>query len=168
MSRIGLSDVSGLPDPLLQYQFELIIPTIPGQGNGKGLAQRCKTTSLPGSQLEDVEVTLHGVTVKYAGRTTFSHDLQATLVETRDLYVRDTIRKWLDFCRDIRNTSGNYKSQYATTAIIQLYDDTNTVIRQIKLSGFFPKTLDDAGVDGSASSPVEPSVTFSYDYWTDV
>jgi selenophosphate synthase len=165
--RIGFADVSSLPDPLLQYQFELIIPTIPGQGSGQGLAIRCKTSSLPGKQQEDVEVTLHGVTTKYSGRTTFTHDLPATFVETRDMYVRDTLNKWLDFKRDIVNTTGNYKSLYATTALMLVYDDTNKVIRTIKMLNFFIKAFDDTGMDGSASTAVEPNATFSYDLWKD-
>ncbi len=167
-ARIGLLDVSNLPDPLMEYQFQLLVPNIPGQGSGQGLSVRCKTSSIPGSEIEDVITQLHGVEVGHAGMPKFSHKLQCSFQETRDMYVRDTIRKWQDFQKDIRNTSGNYKAQYATIAQMQLFDDTNAIIRVIQLFGFRPTTLDDSNMDGGSSSGVLQSTTFWYDLWQDV
>ena len=61
MARTSYSDMSGLPDPLLSYNFDLVIPNIPGGGNTKALTIKCQSTSLPGKSLEDVTVTAHGV-----------------------------------------------------------------------------------------------------------
>ncbi len=165
---VGLSDIQALPDPQLGYQFNFLVPNIPGQGGGRGLAVRCKSTSLPGQETEVAQVVLHGIELDYAGRQTYSHSQQMTLLETRDFYSRNTIRQWMDFCRNIRNASGNYASLYKANAILQLFDDTNTVTKQIQLIGCWPKALNDGQLSGEASTPVEIEVTLSYDLWTDL
>ncbi len=165
---IGLSDVQALPDPQLGYQFNFLVPNVPGQGSGRGLAVRCKSTSIPGQEQEVAQVILHGVELDFAGRTTFSHSQTITLLETRDFYSRNTIRQWFDFCRNIRTKTGNYAAAYKAPAILQLFDDTNTVTKEIQLIGTWPKTLNDAALSAEASTPVEVEVTLSYDLWTDL
>lgn len=165
---IGLSDIQALPDPQLGYQFNLLIPNVPGQGSGRGLAVRCKATSIPGQEMEAAQVTLHGIELDYAGRVTYSHSQTATFLETRDFYSRNAIRQWFDFCRNIRNKTGNYALAYKAPVLIQLFDDTNSINKEIQLIGCWPKTLNDAALSAEASTPVEVEVTFSYDLWTDL
>lgn len=165
MARVGLADINSLPDPLQSYQMEWYIPTIPGAGDGKGLKIRCRSFPIPGEQKDDVEVTLHGVTLKYAGRTTYSHDMALTFIETRDVYVMTRLKGWLAYSRDIINTAGTYKSQYAATSFIYMYDDALNVVSTVKLFNSFLKTMDDITTDGTASTPLEVNATISYD-WT--
>lgn len=163
MARVGLSNILALPDPLLGYQAELYVPTIPGSGAGDGLKTRLKTFSIPGEEKEDVEVTLHGVTTKYAGRTTFTHEMTLQFIETRDIYVMTQLKTWLAYSRNILQTQGTYKIQYATTAFIWLYDDTETIVQTIKVFNAFLKNMQEVSMDGSQSAPVEVSATLSYD-----
>ena len=164
MARVGLSSIAALPDPLLGYQAELYVPTIPGAGDGSGLRTRLKSFPIPGEEKEDVEVTLHGVTVKYAGRTTFSHEMALSFIETRDIYVMTQLKAWLAYSRNILQTAGTYKSQYATTSFIYLYDDTETVVQTVKVFGSFMKNMGEVQLDGTQSAPVEVPATMSYDY----
>ncbi len=164
MARVGLSSIAALPDPLLGYQAELYVPTIPGSGDGSGLRTRLKAFPIPGEEKEEVEVTLHGVTIKYAGRTTYTHEMALTLIETRDIYVMTQLKAWLAYSRNILQTAGTYKSQYATTSFIYLYDDTESVVQTIKVFGTFLKSMSEVQLDGTQSAPVEVSATLSYDY----
>ena len=164
MARVGLADVNSLPDPLQQYQAEFYIPSVPGAGDGKGLRTRCRSFPIPGEQKDEVEVTLHGITLKYAGRTMYGHDLQLTFIETRDVYVMTKLKAWLAYSRDIINTAGTYKSQYATSGFVYLYDDTEQVVATIKLFNCFIKTMDDVSLDGTSSTPIEVNATISYDW----
>lgn len=168
MARTSYQDVRALPDPLLSYNFDLIVPIVPGGGDAKGLTIRCKSTSIPGTSVDDVTVSLHGVDLKYAGRQMWSHTLQATYQETRDMLVRFALKQWIEFARNTRQNSGEYKANYATNADLVLYDDAGNPIRTIRLEGFFPQTMDDASLDGASSTPVEISVTFAYDSAHDV
>lgn len=167
MSRIGLKEVTGLVDPVSQYQFELIIPNVPGGGDGRSIAVTCQTTSLPGKSLDDVTSTLHGIDLKFAGRPMYSHTLQAQFLVVRDMKTNQAIRDWMNYARSIKNTAGTYKTQYSTQATMLVYDAAQAVVRTITLYGFFPQTMDDQAVDGSSSAPVTLSTTFAYDYWMD-
>jgi len=167
MARIGLSLVGGLPDPLNQYQFELIIPTIPGSGSGTQVAIRCKSASIPGHTKDDLDVTVHGVTVKFAGMTKFTHEMSSNFVETRDMVVYNTFHAWLNYINNIIATTGNYKANYSTTAYLLLYDNAETVIKTIQLMNFFIKGIGDAAMSGESSAAVEWDATFSYDWPTD-
>lgn len=166
MARIGLSDVNSLNDPFLGYQFELSIPSVPSGDSSTELTTRCRSTSIPGMQLEPVEVTLHGVTLEYAGRPTLNHDLQCTFIESNTMYVRTTLLNWLDYTNSLTDTTGNEKSSYATTAYLLLYDQTMTCFQTLTLHNFWIKTVDDAGLDGSQSSALELNATFSFDWVT--
>ncbi len=169
MARTSYSDMSGLPDPLLSYNFDLVIPNIPGGGNTKALTIKCQSTSLPGKSLEDVTVTAHGVELKYAGRVVYTHTQQATFYETRDLTTRDALRGWMESARDVPTNSGDYKVNYGTLAYLLLYDDTVTnVIRTIQFDGFFCQDMQEATLEGSGSSVVTISATFYYDLWKDL
>ncbi len=165
---IGLADVQSLPDPQMSYQFNLLFPNIPGQGSGRPLAIRCKSSSIPGQEIEKVPVQLHGVELEFAGRPTYDHAQQATFLETRDFVARNTIRQWMDFCKNIRNGTGNYALQYKTVGIMQLYDDASAVTKQIQLIGCWPTTMSSVSVSGESSNAIELEVTFSYDLWTDL
>jgi len=163
MARSSYSDARSLPDPLLSYNFDLIIANVPGGGDTRALKIKCQSTEIPGTSVEDVSVFLHGVELKYAGRQTWTHTLSAQYLETRDMSTRFGIKNWIEYARNARQNTGRYKSQYATIADLLLYDDAGLVIRTIRMEGFFPQSLQETGVDGSNSAPVIIPVTFYYD-----
>lgn len=168
MARSSYSDARALPDPLLSYNFDLIIANVPGGGDSRALTIKCQSTEIPGTQVEDVTVFLHGAELKYMGRQTWTHTLSAQYLETRDMSTRFAIKNWIEFGRNIRQNTGRFKSQYATNADMVLYDDAGNTTRTIRLEGFFPQTLSEASVDGSTSTPVTYPVTFYYDAAFDV
>ncbi len=166
MSRTSLTDVAGLPDPLLSYNFDLFFPAIPGGGNSRGMTVKCMSTALPGMQLEQQTAALHGVEINYASRQIWQKTFQATFIETRDAQTRFAIRKWIEYARNNKQNRGNYKADYGVDAVMRLYDDIPNVINETKIVGCFPTQLDDVNMDGSQGSIVNVSVTFSYD-WTE-
>lgn len=152
----AMSELRGLPDPLLQYRWTLIVANVPGGGDGRRLQYQCKTSSIPGLSNEDgATVTSHGMDFHFMGRQMFGGTQSATFFETRDLIIMKSIRGWLNFGRDHRNGSGNYKADYATTAQMLLLDDTLKVVTTVNFDGFFPKELSESGVDGSSSAVVD-------------
>jgi hypothetical protein len=165
MPRTSLSDLASLPDPLLTYNFDLFITGL----SDFGLAMadwsiRCMTTALPGKQIDQVKVPLHGVEVNYMGRQVWSGTLQCTMHETRDNAVRTVMNSWMSLGRNNLQNSGNYKSTYARNAEIVLYDDIPTVVRTIKVVNLWPLSFDDLQLDGSQSTSAQYSCSFSYDW----
>lgn len=168
MARTHLQEVQALVDPLQQYNWDIFIPNMPGTADSRTFTYKAQTTSIPGSMLESVPVNLHGVELRFAGRRNYSHSLNVTLIETRDVGTRESLMTWQNMARDWINNSGNYKSVYGTTIEMVLYDDIPQEIRTIRLIGAWPETVDDTSLDNSQSGVVTTSVTFSYDYCVDV
>lgn len=164
MTRTSLQDTRSLPDPLMQYNWDLIIANMPGTPNSRAFTIKAMTTSIPGASLEKVEVPLHGAVNNYAGRPMFPRTLQATLLETRDVGTRDMLRRWQRIARDLSTNTGSYKEIYSTTIEMVLYDDLPSEVKTIRMIGAWPETVDDSGVDGAQSAAVNINVTFSYDY----
>jgi hypothetical protein len=166
--RTSLQQVQSLPDPLQQYNWDIIIPNMPGSGDSRTFTYKAQTTSIPGFLIENVPVALHGVELRYAGRANYSHQLQVTLIETRDVGTRDQLLAWSKLARDWISNTGSYKSVYSTTIQMVLYDDLPQVVRQINLIGCWPETVDESQVDSSQSAAVTTGVTFSYDFTQEV
>lgn len=168
MARSSLQDIRSLPDPLLSYNWDLFIPVVPSGSDFRSLTIKCQNVTLPGVSVEDVPVTLHGVTVKYAGREMYTNQFTASFLETRDMSTRDVFRGWIEYCRNSAANTGQYKINYETTAILALYDDKGNTVRSINIYGCFPQAMDEPSLDGSGSNPVLYSVTFNYDFHKDV
>jgi len=168
MARTGLEEVVSLTDPLQSWNYDFIVPNLPGGGDGRGLMIKAQTIALPGSQVEQLMVPLHGAEINYAGRRIWTRTFEATFLETRDTSSRDAINRWQDLARNVRLNEGTFKSEYATTGDMVLYDDAGNIVRTIRLFGLFPTNLADVTMDGSAGTAVSISVTFSYDFTEEI
>lgn len=168
MPKTSIQDLRSLGDPLQTYNWDLILPRMPGTADTKPFTFKVMTTSIPGMMLESVPVALHGFELRYAGRQNFSHQLPVTLIENRDASTRDMLVKWNRTARDWISNTGTYKDVYSVTAQLVLYDDLPQIVRTINIYGCWPETIDDAAVDGQASGIVQISMTLSYDFHEDV
>jgi len=167
MARTSLQDLSSVQDPLQTWNFDVVIPTIPGSNDSRSFTYKCTSTQIPGSQLEQVPLEAHGVKLNFAGRRMYQGTWTVTLFETRNSSSRDLILKWIETARSWASNSGNYKSVYGVTGEVLLYDDLPQVVRTIRMYGLFPTSLDDSNLDQTGDI-VRYTVTFSYDYTEDV
>lgn len=169
MARTKFADTLGLLDPLLQFNFDLIIPNMPGtQGyNARTFKTKIMTTSIPGRTIEPVEIALHGAAYDTAGRTVYTRTLPFEILETRDLASRDALMQWHRFCRN-DSSLGAYYSEYATTVELRLNDDKDNVVRIIRLYKCWLESFDDASLDGSASAAVTVTGSLRYSHYLDV
>lgn len=153
----------------MTYNFDLTFPRIPGAGASTGqLKARCASATLPGPQIEPVIVPLHGVEVSYAGRQIWTKTFTATFNEMRDTKVRRAMRLWIEFARNNRQNTGNYKggsgiNGYATDVILELYDDIPTIVQSTKIINVWPTTIDDLQLEGSSSTAAIYNITFAFD-----
>lgn len=169
MSRTKFDDVVALPDPLLQFNFDLIIPQIPGANNYdvRTFKTKIMTTSIPGRTIEPVEIALHGSTIDTAGRVQYTRTLAFEMLETRDMSSRDALMAWHRLTRN-DSSLGEYYANYTTTVDLRLYDDKDRIVRIIRLYNCWLESFDDAGLDGSASASVTISGTLRYSKYLDV
>lgn len=164
--RTSLSDVRALPDPLMTYNWDLIVPIMPGTANTRPFTFKALSAVIPGKLLEQVPVNLGPAEVRYAGRENNSHSWACTFHETRDTGTREMLRRWQQLARNNIANTGTYKDVYAVNAELVLYDDIPNEVRRFVLFGVFPETIDDSSLD-RASAAVQISVTFSYDDFTE-
>lgn len=164
MARTHLQDIRGLPDPLLSYNFDLVIRP-KGGGDGRPLTVKCQSTSIPGMQIESVTVALKGAEVKYAGRRMFTKTLEASIIETRDMSTYNALQSWFNAARNPVANTGGYKADYSSVVELVLYDDIPSVVKTFKLFGVYPETLSDAALESSSSTVVAYSLTLSYDFF---
>jgi len=164
MARTHLQDIRSLPDPLLSYNFDLIIRP-KGGGNGRPLTVKCQSTSIPGMQIESVTLSLKGAEAKYAGRRMYTKTLEASITETRDMSTYNAIQSWFDTIRNPVANTGSYKADYSSTVQLILYDDIPTAVKTFNLFGVYPETLSDAPLESSSSTIVSYNLTLSYDYF---
>lgn len=164
MARSSLRDAAGLPDPQFAYNFDLFFDDIPGgQGtDGRGLAIRCMSATLPGKQIEQVVVPLHGIEIPYGGRQIYNKTFSVVFHETRDSAIRNAIIGWINAYRNNQLNTGSSFSVISRTGEIVLYDDVPNETKRVRVFGCFPLNLDDLQLDGGQSAAVQYNVTFSY------
>lgn len=167
MARTHLREVLSVQDPLQQWNWDLVLSTIPGVPNPRGLTYKCVSTQIPNSAVEQVGLEAHGVKLNFAGKRIWSQQWEATFFESRDSSTRDGFVAWHEFMRSWQNNSGSYKTEYAVTAGLQLYDDRPLVVREFQIVGLFPMEVTQSTLD-QASEIIRYSVNFSYDYVIEV
>lgn len=163
MGRVALTDIYAFPDPVIGFNFNLIVPNPPGGGSGRALNVKCKSTSLPGSSIEPVEVALHGHVIKRAGRRTFPRSLPFSLLETTDFSSRLTLRKWMNTARRAKDQGGTDSSVYAVDATIEVLNDAGDILYSVVCVKAWPEELSDSDLSGEGSNPLEFSGQLSYD-----
>lgn len=164
MAKPGLADLRSLPDPLQAQNFALFVNVPSPQGEARRLTLQCQSAPLTGINNETVPVALHGVEVIYQGRPMWEKTFSTTFIETRDTIIRDTIRGWIEFARNARNNTGTYKSEYESVGDVVLYDDQYRAVKTVRHYGFYPTQLNEVSLDGSNSSVVSVTVTWSFDF----
>ena len=160
--RPGFTEIQSILDPLFTYNWNVLFPTIPGSDDTRELSYKAISSEIPSSQIEQVPLETKGIKLNFAGRRMYTGTWQVTFVETRTASTRDKFLKWQDIARSIVTNSGSYKSLYAVTAELQLFDDVPNLVRSIRLLGCFPTEVGTATLDQS-SSIVQYACTFSFD-----
>ena len=161
--RPGLAEATSVLDPLQQWNFNVLFPNVPGSSDTRDLSYKITASSIPGTTIEQAPVETHGIKLNFAGRRTWSGTWSCTLFETRTNSTRQRLINWMELARSWQNNSGSYKSQYAVTAELQLFDDIPNIARSVRVFGVWPTSVDDVTLDQS-SSIVSYQVQLSYDY----
>lgn len=162
---IELTQVASLGDVLLQDHFDLIIPAIPGGGDGQSMTIRNLTASLPGRSNTAIAVELHRHKVHFAGKRTYSHSFTATYIDTADRKVIDALINWQNQITDSASGLPRPKTDYATVGVVNIYGSNNSVVETRTFYGLFISSIGDINLSGANNAPMEISVTFNFDYW---
>ena len=192
MAKVNLIEMHAMTDPALSFEFELVIPRIPGQGGdlitgatirnndveaaiqeqyGKNLNSAsilrifAQTVDLPDKQIEPVTVQLTGGELVYAGMTKFTHEMAVNFPERRDYVVYKAINHWVEYCRAHRTQHGHYKSEYAVDCILRVFDQKSYTVDQFKLYSVWPSNVPSISYDSTTSNHIMINVTFQVDWF---
>lgn len=169
MARTSLENIMSLGDPAQAWQFDLRLPIIPGSSDTTDLTYRCMTSDLPGSQVEPLDVALHGTQVPYMGRRMYTQTINIQFLETVDWETCRKFVRWHDIARPWRalgGTRGGVGSLvYRATAFLDLYNDANEVVRTVRIMGAWPDNVQDMQLDGSATAALQPNISLKYIDW---
>jgi len=168
MARTSYQNVLALPDAAQGWNFDLFFPNIPGaSGSATGLTYKCKTSTLPASSVDTIKIELHGTAKQEAGRALYEHSFTAQFLETVDYSTYQAFRGWRDYMRSWKNNSGSTSQAYKVNLELDLYDNSGNITQTIILVGCFPTAIADVAYDGSQSTAIDMSITFSFDYLND-
>ena len=160
--RPTLMDYRSVGDPLLNCDWYLLIPNIPGASDTRRMSYKVVSTALPGTQIEQVTMEIGAKKFNFAGRRVYSGTWTATLVETADASTRGDLIRWMDMARPYAVGAGTFRSQYGQTAELRVYDAANNVAVSSVIHALFPISIDDTPLEQS-SSIISYSVQFSFD-----
>ena len=168
MPRTNHEQVDALLDPLTEYNWDLIIPLVPGvQGfDASDFKTRIMSTELPGRTIEPIPQLLHGVNRNTAGMVRYTQQMNFTLMETRDLRARDVLQGWHRYCRN-DSSLGTYYNEYTTTVVLRLFDDHDKAIRDVNLHRCWLESFQDVSLDGGSNSAVIIQGQLNYFRWTE-
>lgn len=162
MPKPTLSDVYGLPDPMLNDNFDLVFTNVPGGGDGRQLRIQCLSAALPGATIQTAEVELFGHKLIYAARKTFSHQMTVALHEIYDARTYQTLKNWAAQARATKTQTGQFSSAYATSAILTIYDQTGAAAASWTIKRMFPTEIAEYQFEGSGGQALRQDAQFAY------
>ena len=169
--------------------FEISIPTFPtaiaeawspGDDNENGMFKfLAKATSLPASNLGNIEIPFRGRTLKVAGDRTFD-DWTVTIINDEDFKLRTAFERWSNVISRLDDATGvTNPSSYMTDGFVQQLGrgpTANTgsndggetsVLRTYKFFDVFPVTVAEIALSYDTTDTLEEfDVTFRYQYFT--
>jgi hypothetical protein len=167
--KITLDEVNQQKDIMDTVHFALRFGNIPGSGDSAPMTILCQTASIPGVNVEPVEVGLHGHTVRFRGRKVFSGTFSVGFVENTNYDIQKRLRKWSEYTVGTNSSaSQGYKSDYSLTAELELYDITRKVADRLSIYGVWLQDLPEVQLDGQSAQAMLINPTFTFDYFTSI
>jgi len=162
MSKVTLVEATGIKDPLLSDNYELLIPNPPA-GSAEALRIHCKSASKPGSTIEEQLVEVFGHKLLHVGKHSYSGSMSVTFVENYLMVITTALNDWAQICRSTQTQSGAFKEEYATDATFIIYGQDGAKIGEYLIKNIWPKTVPDHAFDSSASA-LEAATEFAFDW----
>lgn len=158
------------------FEIRVNFPTIAsnGQTESNRLRFLARASSLPGMNMETVDVFYFGRPIKLEGNQTFD-DWEFEVLNDEDFTIRAAFEAWVNGMnalvsnrKDPSFQGLNYKS---TATVYQLSkekdsNDVEAAIRAYTFSGAFPRTIRPINLSWENSNAIETfGVSLAYDYW---
>ena len=126
----------------------------------------CKTAQLPSSIMNVMEVPFRGRQLKIAGDRTFE-PWNVTILNDTDFSIRNAMERWMNGINNITDNEGlTNPTDYQVDGFVDHLDRDGKTIKQYKLRGCFPTSLDGIALSYGTNDAVEDfGVTLAYQYF---
>lgn len=129
----------------------------------------CKSASLPGSDLENVQLHYRGRQVNFAGERSFSPWSVSVYTDT-SFNIRNALEQWNDGIQNYDTTFGRTApADYQVDMNVHALDRSGAIIKSYRFYDAWPMSIGAIGLDMDANSAIgQFDVTFQYNYFTSV
>ena len=155
LARASRFDVTITP-PLTLFSNVAMTP--------KQLSYRCEVSQLPGRTFATAERKTYGPIEKLPYITTYN-DIDLTFLIDGDMGIKYFFDAWLNLVNPQSTNNFNYKSDYATSVIINQYGVDNKLIYTAELFDAYPISINQLDLDWASDAPHKLTVTFAYTKW---
>ena len=146
------------------------IPAFPadvvtGDMNDERTVYLVKSTSMPGSTLEEILLNWQGMDYPIAGKHTFA-ELVVSFNMDVDGFLRMNFEKWINKIHDPVTNQYAYINEYMTDQRLHLLGYQGEPVLEFVLKDAWPREVAAATLDYTASEITTFDVTFRYAYHT--
>lgn len=165
MAKVTLDEFNSTADPLLDDNFEFLVPNPPVGGAewARSIRIMMKSGVKPGSTVEDILREAFGHQAVFAGRKTFTHTFTSEFNENSEMALYKPIEEWHDLIRGTQTQLGARKARYAVKAIFRIFNTDGAVVAEYELVNCWPKTVPDLNFSGQAQM-IPVSIEWAFDY----
>lgn len=132
--------------------------------SSRDLSFRVEAAQLPGRTFATADQRTYGPIEKFPYLSTYN-DIDLTILIDDDMKQKAFFDAWMQLVSSNRDNNMNYKSEYATSIIINQYDNSNNKIYSVELINAYPISMNQLDLDWSSDSVHKLSMTFAYTYW---
>ena len=132
--------------------------------NARNLTYRCENAQLPGRTLATTDRKTYGPIEKLPYLSTYN-DLDLTFIVDDDMSQKKFFDSWLDMVNPKSTNNFGFKNEYATSIIINQYDNMNDISYSVLLRDAFPISMNQLDLDWSTDGHHKLVVTFAYTDW---
>lgn len=162
--------------PTNRYEVLINPPTfLIGDGTTSRLQYRAESVSIPGVTVDTADTRRWGIgpREKFGTNVNFS-DIGISFLDEDGNNIHKYLYKWVNSIFRFASTNENasptyyteYKSSYATTITINVYNKTNDITESIELQEAFPTALSDVSLGWADNNQLfKVKASFAYSRW---
>jgi len=126
-----------------------------------------RSSKVPATNIEEINIEQQGLNFKMAGKKTFD-DWTLTFNVDKDADLRKKFEKWSNLICDVNNEgiSNKYWDDYTSRQRFQMLNGDGDEILTVILEGAWPKMIGETTMDYSNQDFAQFDVTFAYQFHT--
>ena len=169
MPRPTLQQIRGIGNfqEITRWNFAMLVPPTAVPVNSNALNLRCETSELPKRTVQTIDVNLRGHRVKQSGISDYSGVLTVTFMEDVNSTIKDFLRRWREAISETNTGVSLPKSELEAVIGLTQLDQSDNGVWQYQIKGCLLEDYDLGQLDGATSDVQRPSMTVSFDLFSD-